>query len=359
MKISWRTAAIVFVAFLAIVVVQVRPDRTPNHSLREQALARSRPALDEARRDIERSIDASCAPVRRLFDEARRNSPEFAADVLGLGSKFRFVADRVPGARGDRHEEFLKAAFARRLFSEDDLVRALEQSCTGFAARIEAAENRMLVRLQADLGDLPAGTIPGFDRPEQTPESFSRAIDAAMGRVGAEVRADVATLLVSFVAQEFAAQGLVRLGVSAGVLSAGAGASWGTFGLSLVAGVIVDQLITVAWDWWADPRGELSAEMNRKLTELERILLDGQDDQLGLRGRLRAFALERDRIRRRALAAMLLGDEQAATAIVEQLPAPPPGSDASPPRIAPRSSASLPVPLRPASPRPVRLAGAS
>src|SRR5690242_12108762 len=103
------------------------PQRIGQESL---AAVEGEPAIVEAQvvaERIERSltwadqqslaaVDRQMAAMVDFFTEARRGTRPFADSVFGWGSKWRFVADKVPFTRGDRHEIFLRQQFQRHLF---------------------------------------------------------------------------------------------------------------------------------------------------------------------------------------------------------------------------------------------------
>ena len=280
-----------------VTVVHSAPvDRKP-----VDARARIEPSLSWANEESLAAVDRQTAHLTRFFEEARGRTPQFATSVLGWGSKWRFVADQVPFTRGDRHAEFLKKAFADHLFSDKELTQAIEQVARGFGDTITDVENRMLVRLRQDIAGLPAAELPQFRDLDQLQVAYRTALDRAQTHVGANVSSDVGTLVMSFVVQEVLTQVAVRLGVSAGVLGVGASTSWATFGIGLVVGVIIDQLISWAWDSWADPRGKLALEMNAKLGQIERLIVEGDDELPGLRKKLTEFAQRRAEARRTAI----------------------------------------------------------
>jgi len=97
----------------------------------------------------------------------------------------------------------------------------------------------------------------------------------------------------------------VRMGTSAAVLGAGAASSWWTFGIGLVVGVIVDQIIAAVWGWTYDPHGKLVAMMNTKIDEVRGLVLDGADGKPGLREELRRYADKRAIARREAVLELL------------------------------------------------------
>ena len=90
--------------------------------------------------------------------------------------------------------------------------------------------------------------------------------------------------VVSFVGSEIAATLVMEigaslateLGISGGILGAGATSGAVTFGVGLVAGILVD----MALDWVIrqagyDPEGEVAAKVTESLDHLERLILEG------------------------------------------------------------------------------------
>ncbi|MGC4004712.1 MAG: hypothetical protein QM811_16980 [Pirellulales bacterium] len=133
--------------------------------------------------------------------------------------------------------------------------------------------------------------------------------EASIARVIADGRRDLvrsaAGEAVSLIAGEVLAQVAVRLGVSAGILGTGAAASPYTLGIGIVVGIIVDQIVGYVWDWAADPRGELSAELNKWFDLIRGGLLEGDAEQPGLRVGFYKYSQERAAARKAAVFEML------------------------------------------------------
>ena len=129
------------------------------------------------------------------------------------------------------------------------------------------------------------------------------------GRIGGVAGADltvdagraVADLIVGSVVTMIAA----RMGTSAVVVGAAAASSWWTFGIGLVIGVIVDQIIATVWDWTYDPRGKLVAMMGEKIEEVRKMVREGDGGKPGLRAELRSYAEKRAPLRREAVMTLL------------------------------------------------------
>ena len=271
--------------------------------IRAQAALRAERSLSWAEAESQAALQL--APLAEFFAGAKSRTPQFADAVLGFGSKWRFVADRVPFTRGGRHDAFLQAAFREHLFAPDDLTRTIDQLARSYADSLAAIENQMLVKLQADLSDLPPAALPEFADQATLATAYHDAVERTLAHVGADLRADVSQELVSLVAGEVLTQAAVRLGVSAGILSVGAGTSWATLGAGLVVGLIVDQLVSWIWDWWADPSGNLAAELNAKLDRLHALIVDGDEASPGLKRALAEFARRRAELRRAAIMELL------------------------------------------------------
>ncbi|HXT60947.1 MAG TPA: hypothetical protein VN699_20070 [Pirellulales bacterium] len=283
-----------------------RPDARPSpEEVRDQAVARVERSLawaDDASRGC---VALELAPLDEFFADVKTRTPRFAEGVLGWSSKWRFVADKLPFAKGGRHAEFLRQAFNEQLFAPDDLSRAIEQVARGYGDSLTEIENQMLVKLREDLSDLPPETLPRFSDPSTLSAAYQAALQRTAAHIGSDLKGDVSREVVSLIAGEVLAQVAVRLGVSAGILGAGASSSWATLGAGLVVGLIVDQLVSWVWDWWADPRGNLAAELNAKFDALRAMIVEGDAGTPGLRSALEDFGRRRAELRRAAVLDLL------------------------------------------------------
>jgi hypothetical protein len=277
--------------------------------LRQQALQRAQAGLDWADAQTRSSADEHLRAIDRFFDEVKGRTPRFAEQILGWSSKWRLVSDKLPFTRTDRHARFLDKTFRDELFSPEQLTDAIDGVIRDYTDAVAGIENRMLVRIRADVGDLePAALPPAFADETKLRAAFDEAMHAALDRTRADLRADVTREAVSLVAGEVLTMVAVRLGVSGGILAAGAGSSWATFGVGLVVAVIVDQIVTWVWEWWRDPQGDVTRTMNTKLDEIRRLIVEGDGAAApGLRQRLDELATRRDTVRRAAMAEMIEG----------------------------------------------------
>jgi hypothetical protein len=92
----------------------------------------------------------------------------------------------------------------------------------------------------------------------------------------------------------------------------GAASGWVTLGIGAVVGLIVDQIVSWVWDWYADPKGSLSKELNGKIDQINKLIVDGSDDVQGLRARLAKLAQDRAPLRSDATLRLLNQKQKAA-----------------------------------------------
>jgi len=279
--------------------------------VRRIAVERVLPALDATDQEGQAAVGDHLRALEDFFAQAKRNTPGFAKAVLGWSSKWRLVSDKLPFTRTDRHTQFLRKTFHDRLFTPEALTQVVEQTVKGYSGSVAGIENRMLVRIRADVSDLPPAMLPAFNDDAALRAAFERALAQATQRIGADLKADVGRETTSLVAGEVMTLVAVRLGVSAGILSAGAGSSWATFGVGAVVGLVVDQAVTWVWNWWRDPVGDLSTKMRGKLEDIRHLIVEGDGQQPGLRGRLEAVARDRAAVRRAAVLRMIQSPEEA------------------------------------------------
>jgi hypothetical protein len=275
--------------------------------LRQQALRRTQPGLDWADAETRRSATEHLKAIDAFFGEVKGRTPRFAERILGWSSKWRLVSDKLPFTRTDRHAQFLDKTFREELFSPEQLTQTVDAVVRNYTDSVAGVENRMLVRVRADVGDLEPAALPAFADEAKLRVAFDDAMRVALDRTRADLRADVTREAVSLVAGEVLTMVAVRLGVSGGILAAGAGTSWATFGVGLVVAVIVDQIVSWVWDWWRDPQGDVSRKMNDKLDEIRRLIVEGDGAAPGLRQRLDELAANRDKLRRAAMVEMIEG----------------------------------------------------
>ncbi|MGC3971470.1 MAG: hypothetical protein QM775_30255 [Pirellulales bacterium] len=259
-------------------------------ALRRKAWDKIQPRLDAADAASRTALDEQLVGVEEFFRVTGDGVKPFAEAVLSLRGKWEYAKSRLPTAEDDQHLKFLSSKFEEYVFKFDDLKVLIEHAIGGYVSRVQGIEGSLLVDVRADLseGELAAAGLPKFLASDAAFRAeFQKALETAAAGVAADFKTSVSREVVSFVAGEIAAQIAVRtatavaarLGVSAGVLGTGAASSWGTFGLGLVAAVVVDVAISKVARWAGyDPVERVSASVRNTLTQVRALLVDGNPD---------------------------------------------------------------------------------
>lgn len=268
------------------------------------------PHLEWAQRESGQRLYQELIPIEDFFRDAKRNAPAFSKAALSWSSKWRLMADYVPGTKGGRHENYLRGEFEKLLFTPAQLEQVVTRSIRGYQLQIESIENEMLVRIRAGASDFPDNYQLASISKDELQANYDQAITRVIAKSQSDFARSAGGEVVSLIAGEVLTQVAIRLGISAGILGTGAAASPYTLGLGIVVGVIVDQLVTWAYDWAADPKAELTKELTKKFDEIRGLIIDGPPPKdgkkdPGLRERLRTYAEQRGEVRRQAVLEML------------------------------------------------------
>ena len=238
-------------------------------------------------------------PIREFFRSARSNTRSYAQDVLGWSSKWTLVKDYTSG--GEQHPQLLKERFDSMVFSQAQLDAVVEQVVATYLRHLDDIESQMLVRLEADLSNLPTDSFaPTMDRAALT-QTLEAALRDAVNAAQGELKAAVGRELASWIAGEILTHATIQLATSSGILGTGAASGTVTFGVSVVVGLIVDAIVTEIYNRVYDPAGELTKRIDSHLYDLERLILEGSPNAPGLVPRLRDYASQRGNSRRAAL----------------------------------------------------------
>jgi hypothetical protein len=265
----------------------------------------AKPHLSWAEQECERVIDEHVKALDTFFTDSKKNTRPFAGDALSWGSKWRLVIDHVPYTSGGRHEKYVRERFEEYVFTPSQLEDAVKQVVSSYLAHVCSIEGKMLVNLRADVAEFPTAYPIGQLDETKLRATYDEALQQAIDATGKDLQANIGTELVSIITGEVLTQVALRLGVSAGILGTGAASSWATLGIGVVVGLIVDQIVSWVWDWWADPKGNLAAQLDTKLDEINRLIVDGSDNVQGLRAQLRQFGKERSVARSKAVLSVL------------------------------------------------------
>ncbi len=244
-------------------------------------------------------MDEHVKPVRDFFRAARSNTRGYSEEVLGWTSKWKLVKDYVTS--NEEHPQYLKERFEAMVFSEPQLDAVVEEVVATHLRHIEDVESQMLVRLEADLSNLPSGSFgPTMDRAALS-QALGNALRDAVNSARGELKAAVGRELASWIAGEILTHATLQLATSSGILGTGAASGTVTFGVGVVVGLIVDAIVTKIYNHVYDPAGELAKQLDSHLYRLEELILEGNSDAPGLMPRLRDYSRDRGNSRGSAL----------------------------------------------------------
>ncbi len=273
--------------------------------------------LDTADARTAQAINDSVVSFVYFMNERRRGSRAFAERMLSLRGKWVLVRSKMPGFLGgdqQAHLRYLNQQFSQLIFSDADLQKAIESAVVAYLSELQAAENDLLVKVRADMADIPLDAMPAAQSDEIFRNEFNRVARQIAPVVTRELGVDALREASSFVAGEVATTILAslatRMGASSGLMLAGAGSSWATFGLSIIAAVVIDQAISLVMDEVHDPVGQLEARIDLLLVNLCRLIISGDGELTGLKPQLTQFDRVRSRIRRGTLRQLILGENQ-------------------------------------------------
>jgi hypothetical protein len=247
------------------------------------------------------AADGHLEPIIELLNRARNRVPQFSTTALGFGSKWRFAFDAVPFSRGDRSQTYLREEFETRVLDSRDLHRAIEESIVSFLQEVRSIEGQMLVEMRADLEDLPSVDWSQWGRREDWQPILEKGIEDVLAKSGEDFHGTVGSQLISLIAGEVLTQVAVRLGISAGILGTGAASGWATLGIGVVVGVVIDQLVSTAWNLWSDPENELTMQIQHQIDLLQRLICDGDETTKGLKQHFEKVAVDRAALRQIAI----------------------------------------------------------
>jgi len=277
-----------------------------HNKYRRLAVEQAKEHLRLAEQRAEHAVDEIIRDFARFFEDPKANCRAFAGEALSGWSKIYYFIDWVPLTQGGRHEAFIREASERHFFSVAKLQQEVERAIRQYLERVQGFENRMWVDLRVDtegIGLAHALTIIDLKEVQtRYEEAFAHTKAATGSRAAADITSEVAASMSGMIVAQAGTQLLARSGIIAGV---GAASAWSTLGIGVILSLIFDQILSAIYDALADPQGALAAAVEKKLDEIKDLIVDGSDELVGLRARLREIAQERARLRSTVVLAAL------------------------------------------------------
>lgn len=184
---------------------------------------------------------------------------DFAKDVTSYKSSWLAIKGKLPFTDANEHRQFVADAFGKRLFTPAQLSERVAGIVTAFDQDLLEEQNKLAVLIRQEIG---GGLVPLTDAPVAH-QDMARAVAVAAGAAQSGATAKVGSLVVSEAVATIASQVLVRLGVTVGILSAGAATSWWTLGVGVAIGFAVDAAVK----YLKNPVEDVRRDVGRALDE--------------------------------------------------------------------------------------------
>ncbi|MFM7317823.1 MAG: hypothetical protein ACKO5E_12835 [bacterium] len=255
--------------------------------VRRDAWNKVQPRVEKAREETARSIDPSTKIIVEFFNRQRSHARDFAGDLISLSGKWAYAKGMIYGGS---HEKYIEHCFHKHFFTPEELQRTMESSITHYIGEIQASENRLLIDIQADLETSKMARpeyLPALASSGQFTHAYQAMIQQVLPLVSQEMGVSISREMASLVGGEIATVLVLEIGsslatsmgLSGGVIGTGAYAGAFTFGVGLVAGILVDMTIDyIMRAGGYDPEGEIAAKVIDSFNRLEKTILDGRPE---------------------------------------------------------------------------------
>lgn len=303
---------IAIVGWWAVVFSETPPEPGIDQGrvLREDFYAKQiEPLMKATERANQQAAERAVDRAAEVFDKYRGGIKPFTEDITSIGTRFGILR-RMPANwwyEDERINAFIQEKFETHLFSEEQFHRDISNVLKTLKEDLQANENRLLgdVRAAVESGDMPDMTLPDDQRYEK--EVREIILKFSEDRATDSVYQGIATLVLAEVAAITAHQIVVRILMSVGTSAAtsaaagggataggaASGSAVGSLGgpVGTAIGVGVGLVVGVIVDWWMTERFKerLANDLNTYLDELQAGLLDGTENDAGLKTTLNQF----------------------------------------------------------------------
>ncbi len=255
---------VVCLSFGAIWVFKLVTEDKPYSEVQEPKRSRAeieaacRQHVHEAYQDASKAITHRTAEFSNFITSRKSGTKPFSKDLVSPYGKLRAVKPYLPFTDKEGHKKYVDEKFEQHIFTKQDLAVSFKGVIERIVKDIESIENELAVTLEREIfGQSQSLSL------DVAAEAFKKVEE----RMVAASQRDVGKYSAGLVVTEVATIVLVKLGVSAGVLTIGAANSWWSFGATLVIGIIADQI----WEWIDNPAGDIEREM---ITALDKLSQD-------------------------------------------------------------------------------------
>ena len=227
---------------------------------RAEVEAACKERLREADTKAAAAIRKRASEFSQFIESRKPGAKPFSQEVVSWYGKWRAVSPYLPFTNKEGHKKYVIEKFDKYIFTNEELAAAVRRAVEGSVKDLESIENELAVALRREI----LGRSLAPDEAPIAADEFKQAVERLVSGAQLDAVKSAGSLVASEAAAQVATPVLVRLGVSAGILSTGAATSPWTLGASVVIGLVVDAL----WEWIDDPAGDIEREMVTALDKL-------------------------------------------------------------------------------------------
>lgn len=270
------------------------------------------PRIEIAQEEALKAVETRTNEVRDFFAERQKRVPGYAERVLSFRSKLELAKSKLPYTDKDGHTAFLKEEFSKLVFSQAELNQQVTGALNDCIRDIQAIENALLVKIRADLSDMPecVAVMPDLKSEALFRDRFEKVVISLSQKAGTDTKVDVGRMVGSEIAGAIAVRvGIAvatRLGVSGAIIGTGGALAPETLGASIVVGVAVDQIAGWVIGWFYKPEAEIGKRLTEELNGLSTLIVNGDNKTRGLKQELVEIAQRRKKMRDDGLRGIIL-----------------------------------------------------
>jgi len=247
---------------------------------RQGAWEKVQPHLSKADTEIAEAAEKNLGKLYSFFQLTKTKTPAFAERCLSFKSKWVLLT-------GD-HKAFLKEEFDNLVFSATDLDTQIRQAIGDYIRDVQQIEGKLLVDVQTDMNDLPNLKYSDCSSKEAFTKRINELVADSSQKTKVAVSLDVtqvaASEITAFIMAKLAVIVAERLGLSTAILGGGSLGASESFGLTIVAGIVIDQIVGCIITWAYSPEQKISDTINYEIDMLCLSTIGSKQTNDGLRG---------------------------------------------------------------------------
>jgi hypothetical protein len=225
---------------------------------------------------------------------SRTNLKKFVDESLSMFEKLKQFQNMAMNPAAN--EVRIGTMFRQQIMDEGAVCALLERSLTDFCRKLDEQDQALLIRLKIDR----EAARTSRSRTMIDPTAFKQPIATAAQATVTAVKNDIARTVASFVASEGISAGVKRAARDFGVMPGERGSA-----ADIVTGLLIDIGVGIAVDVATDPTGKMVSDLETRLANVERQILDGTTTSPGFMSKLRQITQDRAAARRKLVVAEL------------------------------------------------------